>query len=120
MSPAATSVFLFGLYMIGQGGVLMLAPGLLLGLIGVPIPTDAWVRVLGWCLVVLGIYYVQSARHGFRRFFIWSALVRLAQFGFFLALFGSGYIRPVLLGFSAVELLSGVWTLIALRADKQR
>lgn len=116
MSAAALSVFVFGLYMLGQGAVLMLGPGLLLGLIGVPVPTDAWVRVVGWCLVVLGIYYTLSARKNFHPFFVWSALVRLAQFGFFLALYAAGYIKPVLLGFSAVELASGVWTLAALRA----
>jgi hypothetical protein len=35
MSGAAKSVFAFGLYMLGEGAILMLAPGLLLGAVGV-------------------------------------------------------------------------------------
>lgn len=96
----------------------MVAPALLLEFIAVPVPTDAWVRVTGWCLVVLGVYYFQAARHDFRPFFKWSAWVRLAQFGFFLSLWFAALIKPVLLGFSAVELASGLWTLVALRAEE--
>jgi hypothetical protein len=112
MSKAARSVFIFGLYMLGQGLVLMLAPQLLLGAIGVPIPSDAWVRVVGWCLIVLGVYYVLLARLEQQTFFSVSAIVRLLQFGFFVALWWARLIKPVLVGFSAVELASGVWTLL--------
>lgn len=114
-TKSAISVLVFGLYMLIQGSVLMIAPAILLNMIAVPVPMDAWVRVTGWCLVVLGIYYVQAARHSFRPFFLWSGWVRVAQFGFFLALWFGGLIQPILLGFSAVELASGVWTLVALR-----
>jgi hypothetical protein len=114
MSRAAVSVFVFGLYMLGQGAVLMLAPQLLLGAIGVPVPSDAWVRVVGWCLIVLGAYYVLLARLEQRTFFSVSAIVRLLQFGFFLALWTARLIKPVLVGFSALELASGAWTLAVL------
>lgn len=116
-SAAATSVLSFGLYLLGQGVVLMLAPGLLLGAFGVPIPTDAWVRVVGWCLAVLAVYYVQCARHEVRAFFGWSAWVRVAQLGFFVTLAAAGAIKPVLVVFSVVEMASGVLTLAALRRD---
>jgi hypothetical protein len=112
MSKAAFSVFIFGIYMLGEGTVLMLAPQLLLGAIGVPIPTDAWVRVVGWCLIVLGVYYLLLARLEQRTFFSVSAIVRLLQFGFFVALWLAHLIKPVLVGFSFIELASGVWTLL--------
>lgn len=114
---AALSVFVFGLYMMGQGATLIIAPNFLLGLFKVPLTTEVWVRIVGWTLVVLGIYYVQSARHGFRPFFGWSAVIRVLQFGFFCVLVAAGIAPPVLLAFSAVELASGIWTLVALRRE---
>ncbi|MCA2978114.1 MAG: hypothetical protein INH41_25420 [Myxococcaceae bacterium] len=115
---AARSVLVFGVYMLGQGAVLMLQPAWLLAPFGLPVPGDAWVRVVGWTLAVLGLYYVQAARAGRADFFRLSAFVRLAQFGFFGALVATGLGQPVLLAFSAVEAASGVWTLLALRAAR--
>jgi hypothetical protein len=46
-----------------------------------------------------------------------SAIVRLLQLGFFVALWGVRLIKPVLVGFSSVELASGVWTLAALSRE---
>lgn len=119
MSRAAKTVFAFGLYMFGQGAFLILAPNVLLGLFGLAPTTEVWVRVVGWALCVLGVYYVQAARHELRPFFQWSAVVRLLQLGFFLALVAARQAAPVLLAFSAVEFASGVWTLLALRQDGQ-
>jgi hypothetical protein len=120
MSRAAWSVLIFGLYMIGEGALLMLVPRLLLSAVGAPIPADAWVRVVGWCLIVLGVYYVLLARLEQRIFFSVSAVVRLLQFGFFVALWAASLIKPVMLGFSAVELASGIWTLAVLNAKTEQ
>jgi len=117
MSAAARSVLVFGLYMLGQGAVLVVAPNVLLGLVGVPPAQDAWVRVVGFALGVLGTYYVQAARHELTAFFRWTVPVRHVQFGFFCALVATGLASPMLLAFSAVELASGVWTALALRRE---
>lgn len=117
MTGAARSVFVFGVYLLGQGLVLMLRPQTLLEPFGLPVPADAWVRVVGWCLVVLGAYYLQAARAGRVEFFKLSALIRLSQLGFFAVLVATQSTQPVMLAFSAVEAASGVWTLISLRSS---
>lgn len=118
MTGSARSVFIFGLYMLGEGALMMLKPDWLLTPFGLPVPTDAWIRVVGWCLAVLGTYYVHAARTERTDFFRISSFVRLAQFGFFGVLVATGLGQPVLLAFSAVEAASGVWTLVALRGSR--
>jgi hypothetical protein len=116
MSPAARSVFVFGVYMLGQGAILMLAPSLLLGPFGIPGADDPWVRVVGWALIALGTYYIVGARHAWLAMFRATVIVRVAQFGFFVALCATTGAPWVLVMFSAVELAAGVWTAVALRA----
>lgn len=115
-SPAAWSVLVFGLYMAGEGALLMGAPDVLLGLLGLPHAVDAWPRVVGLALVVLATYYVFAFWRDDRGFFRLSGFVRVAQFFFFVALYGQGLVRPMLVGTAGVELLSGGVTLGLLRA----
>ena len=116
MTRAATSVLVFGAYMMVQGVTLMLAPGVLLGLFGLPM-NDAWPRVVGWALLVLGFYYVQNARANFRPFFIWTVPVRVGQFVFFVVLVLTGLMSVAILLISGLELLAGVWTWLELRRE---
>lgn len=118
MSPAARSVSLFGLYMLVQGAILMLAPSLLLGPFGIPGADAPWVRIVGWALIALGTYYIVGARHEWRAMFRATVVVRVAQFGFFVALCAMTETPWVLVMFSAVELATGVWTALALRAQQ--
>ncbi len=120
MTSAARSVFIFGLYMLGQGTLLMFVPVAFLTALTLPAPTDAWVRVVGWALCVLGAYYVQAARENRTSFFKLSARIRLLQFLFFIALVVASLMPPLALAVSAVELASGVWTLLTLRAESRR
>lgn len=114
-SAAAWSVLVFGLYMGGEGALLMGAPDVLLGVLGLPFAADAWPRVVGLSLVVLMAYYVFAFQREDRGFFRLSGIVRIAQFFFFVLLFAQGLIRPVLVGTAAIELLSGIITLALLR-----
>lgn len=116
MTRAATSVLVFGAYMMVQGAILMLAPSVLLGLFGLPL-NDAWPRVVGWALLALGFYYVQNARANFRPFFTWTVRVRTLQFMFFAVLVLTGLMPVAILLISGLELLSGVWTWLELRHE---
>jgi hypothetical protein len=60
-SRATQSVLIFGAYVIFQGATLMLAPNLLLGILGLPLETSVWPRAVGWALIALGYYYVRNA-----------------------------------------------------------
>ncbi len=120
MSRVAQSVLVFGTYMIAQGATLMLAPNLLLGILGLPPETSVWPRVVGWALIALGYYYVRNALAGNTDFFGWTVQVRGAQFLVFIAFVIFGLASPVLLATSGLEFLAGIWTWIELRQTHPR
>ena len=112
---ASTSVYVFGIYMIGQGLTLLLAPNMLRKFMQLTETNEVWIRLLGVTLMVLGYYYIRAARVNFVEFFGWTVHMRLAQFGIVGALVLLNIAHPVVLGFAAVEAASGLWTFWALR-----
>src|SRR5690349_10002427 len=62
MSPAAKSLFVFGIYVVAAGVGLLLVPGLVLAALGFPPAQDGWVRVVGALAIVVGAYHIVSAR----------------------------------------------------------
>ncbi len=118
MSYAAKTVFAFGAYMLGQGAILLLVPNLLLGIVGLPLANEVWVRVVGIAVSVLGFFYIMAAREDFRPFFQWTLISRSFQLIAFIGLVGCGFVSPIILLFAGTEFLSGVWTFFALRQSK--
>lgn len=117
MSRAAVSVFVFGLYMAGQGAGLLVVPQVLTGLFGLPPPQDFWPRVVGIALLVFALYYLLAARAELTAFYRFTVIGRVFQFVLFLGLvFVGGSPLPLMLA-SAVELASGIWTYFALRSS---
>ena len=57
MHPAAASIKYFGVYVIVTGLGLMLMPALVLAPLGIPAPTEVWIRVVGALATVVGYYY---------------------------------------------------------------
>lgn len=115
MSPAAFSVFIFGLYMAGEAAILLIAPNFLFSLFGLPLTQEVWARVVGIALAVFAYYYIQAARQEMKPFFVITTQGRVLQFVLFLGLVISGIGQPMLLLFAGVELASGVWTWLALK-----
>lgn len=115
MSRAAVSVFVFGLYMLGQGALLLVAPNLLLALLGFAPSIEVWPRVAGIAVMVLGLYYVAAARGEWAGFFGVTVLGRTFQLLAFGGLVAAGLVSPRILGTAGLEFLSGLWTLMALR-----
>lgn len=113
-SPAF-SVLCFGVYLLGQGLALFLFPTFLLGLFQIPTPLDVWVRVVGIALLVLGLYYTLASRANLTTFFRFTTYGRTLQFFLFLILYTIAPLPLMLLGFSFLELLSGLWTYWALQ-----
>ena len=62
MHPASNSVKVFGLYAIATGIGLVFAPGLVLAPLGIAVPTEIWIRVVGALAAPLGYYYWFAAR----------------------------------------------------------
>jgi hypothetical protein len=119
-SRAAQSVLIFGAYMIAQGLTLMLAPNLLLGILGLPLETSVWPRAGGWALIALGYYYIRNALAGNTDFFGWTVQVRGAQFLVFIGFVILGLASPILLATSGLEFLAGIWTWIELQRTPPR
>jgi hypothetical protein len=116
VSRAAQSVFIFGIYLVGTAGTLVLAPNTLLGMLKIEPTTEPWIRVLGMVVGTLAIYYIVAARAELTAFFratVWARFYVLAGFIVFAA---CSWAPPVLIGFGVVDALGAIWTWTALRA----
>ena len=110
MTPAARSLFLFGLYLVVAGSGLLLVPALMLQPLGLPPPTDVWVRVVGLLAMALGLYYRVAARAellAFMRLSVWVRVGVAVVFGAFVA---SGLAPAALLGFGLIDAVGAAWT----------
>ena len=114
MSAAARSVFVFGLYLMGLGVVLLFAPNMLLGAFGMPSTTEVWIRVVGMLVLIIGFLDVVAGRTDLVPLFRASVLARGLVPVVFVAFVIEG--APVqLLLFGAADLAGAVWTAVALR-----
>jgi hypothetical protein len=119
MSAAGLSVFVFGIYVVLNGAGFTFIPNVLLGLLGVPTTDEPWIRILGWVMVAVGYYYIQTGRRELRPFFLWTVIARVSVFVMFLLFFLLGWAPMTIVLFGTVDLLGAVWTFLALRAGGQ-
>lgn len=112
--PAAATVNLFGCYVIAVGLGLLFAPGMVLGLFGLPMPTEIWIRVLAVLAIVVGYYYTSCAHRNDRAFFQASVRGRFL-FAALVLLLVLAYGAPwQLLLFGSMDVLGALWTRHAL------
>ena len=119
MSKSAFSAKVFAVYLFVIGPVLVFAPNFLLALVGVPATTEVWIRVVGTIAFMLGVYSWVAARHELRPFLEASVYTRFGVFVAFSAFALLGLGSPMIALFGVIDLLGGVWTYFALRADEQ-
>ena len=115
MTPAARTLFQFGLYLLVAGSALLLAPARMLQPLGVPVPADVWVRVVGLLAIALGLYYRVAARAELLAFMRLSVWVRLGVAVAFAAFVVGGLAPVALLGFGVIDAAGAAWTARALR-----
>ena len=118
MSKAARSVFLFSIYLMGIGAVLILTPNFLLGLLALPPTDEVWIRIVGMLAFILGFYYFKAAKNDIRPFFRWTVYGRLAALLMFGLLALGGFGPPVLILFGVVDGLAAYWTHRCLKAPE--
>ena len=119
LSPAAQSVFVYGLYMIAFIALpFLFLPDLLLPLIGMSGHNDVWIRVLGMASLLFGIYYIQAGRHELIRFFRWTVWGRFSVPLFFAAFVALGLAPPILIAFAVPDVVLTAWTAWALRSSQ--
>jgi hypothetical protein len=117
LSAPAKSVFVFGVYLLLLGALLMLAPNFLLGLFRIAPTSEVWVRVAGMLVLVIGAYYVLAALAGLLVFMRWTVALRMCVLLFLSALALTGLGPMVLILFGLVDLLGAAWTAWALRRN---
>ena len=117
MHPATRSIRYFGIYVIITGIGLAIAPGLVLAPLGLPVPNEIWIRVLGVLAVVVGYYYWACGTVGAVEFFRVSVRGRILFASLCLVLV-LAFSAPVqLLLFGLVDLLGAAWTAHGLRTQ---
>ena len=115
MTSAARSVFVFGIYLIVTGAILMGSPGTLLALLQLPPAGDYWIRVLGVPVMAIGLTYLACARMEQTGFFRATLTARSFVFVALSVMAVMGAIPPIVAGFGVVDLAGALWTFTALR-----
>ena len=119
MSKAARSLVAFGIYLVGLGMFLLIAPNTLIGWFGLPATQDVWICVAGMLVVLFAYYDIQSARKEARDFFQWSVVARASVILFFAGFVLAGLVKPILLLFGGIDLAGALWTQLALQQDRK-
>ena len=120
MSRAAKSLFVFGIYLCGLGLILLFVPNLILQVFGVPPTSEVWIRIIGMFLLFLSFYYVRAARNELTIFIRWTVWTRIAVIFYFAAFVLLVSAPKALLLFGVIDLLSAIWTWLALKKDEAR
>ena len=117
-SSAAFSVKFFGVYALLTGLNLMFAPNMFLGMFGIPLTAEVWIRVVGVLAFNIGIYYWFAAKCEAKAFFEATVYARCFVFLAFATFVALGFVNKALILFGVVELAGAVWTWLALRKDQ--
>ena len=118
MSKAAKSLFVFGIYLCGLGLILLLVPNLILQVFGAPPTNEVWIRINGMFVLCLSFYYVQAARNELTILIRWTVWTRIAVIFYFAAFVLLVSAPKALLLFGVIDLLSAIWTGLALKKDE--
>ena len=119
MSKSATSVLVFGIYLVVIGLGFLLIPNTVLGVFGMPTTTEPWIRVVATVLLILSYYYIQTARNEDKAFFRLTVHGRASVIVFFVAFVLLNIAPATLILFGVVDLLAAVWTALALRSESE-
>jgi hypothetical protein len=118
MSNAAKSILVHGIYLLVLGVVLLTIPNTPLTIAGLAETHEVWIRVVGMMSLVLGYYFVQSARKELTDFFRSTLLTRSAAIVFFVLFVALGFAPINLLLLIAVDPAFIIWTALALRSSQ--
>ena len=110
LHPASNSIKYFGLYVIATGIGLTLVPGLVLAPLGIAMPTEIWIRVVGAIAIPLGYYYWVCGSANLVEFFRASIRGRIL-FAAVVVLLIAVFSAPLqMLLFAGIDLAGAAWT----------
>lgn len=117
MDVAALTMLVFGMVIVGSGLTGLLAPQLLLTILGI---TDAgsathlFLMATSQASLAMGLYYILASVNGTRVFFQWSVPLRIINFMVFAAMIPLGIAPMQWLLVAGLELAGALATTIAL------
>ena len=119
MNRAAVSVFVFSIYLVILGLVLVAVPNLLLSIFRIAETDEVWIRVVGMLVLILAYYYSTAARNNLTVFFRATVHARISVLVFFTAFVALGFAPATLILFGVIDAAAAIWTALALRADRR-
>ena len=114
MNAATLSVFVWGIYVILNGVLLLLIPKRTLSLFGHDAPKDHWIRVVGILALSLGYFYIVAAQNELVSLYWASIYARVAGFLGFTALVVFKQAKSKIILFGILDAIGAVWTLLTL------
>ncbi|MDD3446402.1 MAG: hypothetical protein PHS60_13380 [Zavarzinia sp.] len=117
MTAAARSMQWFSIYILAAGLPMVLAPGVILEVMGFPPEGTDWIRFLGVVVLIVGYYYFNLARAGITAFFCWSVQMRILIVPVFAAVIFSFGMKPIYMFFVVPDFLGALWTWAMLRRE---
>ncbi|MES2817664.1 MAG: hypothetical protein V4812_01575 [Pseudomonadota bacterium] len=117
MSRSAFSAKIFAIYLFVVGAVLVVAPNFLLSIFRIPPTTEVWIHVVGVVAFMIGVYAWVAAKHENKPFLEASVYTRFVVFVAFTTFAVIGLASPMIVLFGVADLLGGLWTYFALKAD---
>lgn len=115
MSPAGRTVYVFGVYVIVLGAILIGAPNVLLSLFRLGQTSEPWIHVVGVPVMSVGMLSIASARGEQMAFIRATVWVRTFVFLAFIAMAFLKITPPILALFGVVDLAGAAWTFTTLR-----
>ncbi len=121
MKLAALSMLIFGVVIVGMGMTGLMAPQLLLRVLGISFSdtTRIFVMASSQASLAMGLYYILAAVHDVRAFFYWSIPLRVINFCVFTSMVIFGIAPASWLMVAALEMIGALATVLALRPQKK-
>lgn len=115
MTSAAKSLYVFAIYLLVLGVLLIVMPNTLLSMFQIPETHEVWIRIAGVLTFSIGIYYFYMAPQNNTVFMALTAYVRASIIIWFTVFVLMDWVSPQLILFGVIDLLGALWTFMALR-----
>lgn len=119
MSQSASSMIVFGGYLLIAGVVFIIDPNPLVTFLGFDQVTDVWIRVAGLIIVIVSYYYFMAVKEKVYNFFRWTAFGRFPIFFAYLGFVILDLTPPVLSLFGVCETGCAIRTGLALQKENK-
>ena len=114
MDAPTLSIFIWGIYVMLIGLLLISIPDKTLILFGHDKPKDHWIRVVGIITISLGYFYLNSAQNEVYSFYWASVYARMAGLIGFSGLVIFKMAKPKIILFGLIDALGAAWTFLTL------